>query len=93
VDNCGVFYKLRAGLSLFVSLLPYSGKVGDKIEFFGQGFTSATTISFNGTLSIPTVGSGTYLTVTVPRRVTTGFVIVTTSDGKLRSNKKFRVIQ
>jgi uncharacterized repeat protein (TIGR03803 family) len=89
--SCGVFYGLSAGLRPFVSLLPYSGKVGKIIEILGQGFTSSTTVLFNETTATPTVKSGTYLTVAVPSRATTGFVRVTTSGGTLTSNKKFRV--
>src|SRR6266852_3626904 len=44
--TCGVFYSLSAGLRPFVSLLPYSGKVGKTIEILGQGFTSTTTVSW-----------------------------------------------
>jgi uncharacterized repeat protein (TIGR03803 family) len=89
--QCGVFFNLNAGLSSFVSLLPYSGKVGKTIEFLGQNFTSSTTVSFNGTPATPTVVSTVYLTAAVPDGATTGFVTVTTSTGKLISNKKFRV--
>jgi uncharacterized repeat protein (TIGR03803 family) len=89
--SCGVFYGWQANLPPFVSLLPYSGKVGDTIEFLGQGFTSGTTVSFNGTSAAPTVVSGTYLTAAVPKGATTGFVKVTTSGVTLKSNKKFRV--
>ena len=89
--TCGVFYSLSAGLPPFVSLLPYSGKVGKTIEILGQGFTSTTTVSFNGTTATATVKSGTYLTVAVPNGATTGFVRVTTSSGTLTSNKRFRV--
>jgi uncharacterized repeat protein (TIGR03803 family) len=92
--NCGVFYSWSNATTLkpFVSLLPYSGKVGATIEFLGQGFTPSTTVSFNGTTASRTVVSGTYLTATVPNGATTGFVAVTTSSGTLKSNKIFRVI-
>ena len=90
-NNHGVFYSLSANLPPFVSLLPYSGKVGKTIEFLGQGFTSKTTVSFNGTAATPAVKSGNYLTAAVPSGATTGFVTVTTSSGTLKSNKKFRV--
>jgi uncharacterized repeat protein (TIGR03803 family) len=89
--NCGVFYRLNASLKAFVSLRPYSGKVGNFIELFGQGFSSTSTVSFNGIAATPTVTSSTYLTAAVPNGATTGFVKVTTSGGTLTSNKKFRV--
>ncbi len=92
-SNDGVFFSLKVpGLTPFVSLLPYSGKVGATIEFLGQGFTSTSTVSFNGTAVKPTSVSGTYLTAAVPSGATTGFVTVTTSSGTLKSNKIFRVI-
>jgi uncharacterized repeat protein (TIGR03803 family) len=92
--GCGVFYSLNAGLKPFVSLLPYSGKVGRTIEFLGQGFKGTTGISFNGAVANFKVVSDTYLTAIVPRGATTGFVTVTTQKGKkLKSNRKFRVIQ
>src|SRR5579864_2544560 len=91
--NCGVFYSWKSGsLPAFVSLLPYSGKVGKVIEFLGQGFVSGkTTVSFNGTASKAAVVSGTYLTAAVPNGATTGSVTVTTSGVKLTSNRTFRV--
>jgi uncharacterized repeat protein (TIGR03803 family) len=89
--NGGVFFSLDASLPPFVTLLPYSGKVAKTIEFLGQGFTSKTTVSFNGTVAKTTVASSTYLTAVVPNGATTGFVTVTTSKGTLTSNKIFRV--
>jgi uncharacterized repeat protein (TIGR03803 family) len=88
----GTFFSLNASLPPFVSLLPYSGKVGGTIEFLGQGFTSTSTVSFNGTVVKPTSLTGTFLMAPVPSGATTGFVTVTTSSGTLKSNKIFRVI-
>jgi hypothetical protein len=89
--NAGVFYSLDAGLTPFVSLLPYSGRAGKSIEFLGQGFTGTTAVSFNGTAATFTVMSDTYLTAVVPNGATTGFVTVMTPGGTLTSNKEFRV--
>jgi uncharacterized repeat protein (TIGR03803 family) len=91
--NCGVFYSWKStSLPAFVSLLPYSGKVGKVVEFLGQSFVSGkTTVSFNGTAAKSTVVSSTYLTAAVPNGATTGSVTVTTSGVKLASNKIFRV--
>lgn len=89
--SCGVFYSLNASLPAFVSLLPYSGSVGNTIEFLGQGLTGTTAVSFHGTAAHFTIKSNTYLTATVPSGATTGFVTVTTPDGTLKSNKTFRV--
>jgi uncharacterized repeat protein (TIGR03803 family) len=89
--QCGVFYSVNASLKPFVSLLPYSGKVGATIQFLGQGFTTKTTVSFNGTAATVKFGSATYLTATVPNGATTGSVTLTTSGSTLTSNKIFRV--
>src|SRR5439155_24542570 len=90
----GTFFSINVALPplAFVSLLPYAGKVGATIEFLGQGFTSTSAVSFNGTAATRTVVSGTYLTATVPGGAGTGLVTVTTSSGTLKSNKIFRVI-
>ena len=93
-EACGVFYGWSAtSLKPFVTLLPYSGKVGATIEFLGQHFKSTSTVSFNGTPAPGAKGvTGTYLTATVPNGAITGPVTVTTSSGTLKSNKIFRVI-
>jgi uncharacterized repeat protein (TIGR03803 family) len=91
--GCGTVFSLSVpGLSPFVEALTYSGKVGNTIEFLGQGFTSSTAVSFNGTPATRSVKSGTYLTAKVPSGATTGFVTITTLSGSLQSNKIFRVI-
>jgi uncharacterized repeat protein (TIGR03803 family) len=89
--GCGVVYSWSAGLPAFVSTVPFMGKVGSFVEILGQGFTSATTVSFNGTPATATVVSGTYLRTTVPAGATTGPVTVTTSGGTLTSNRQFVV--
>lgn len=91
--DCGTLFSLSMpGLGSFVQALPYSGKVGATINFLGQGFTSSSTVSFNGKSSTPTVISGTNLTAKVPNGATTGPVTITTVTGSLKSNQKFRVI-
>jgi uncharacterized repeat protein (TIGR03803 family) len=88
----GVFYSWNASMPAFVSAIPDRGPVGGSVEILGQGFTSSTTVSFNGTPATATVVSGTYLKATVPSGATTGLVTVTTSSGTLSSNKQFIVI-
>jgi hypothetical protein len=73
VSENGTVFSLSVGLGPFVEALTYSGKVGNTIEFLGQGFTSSTTVSFSGTPAPRKVVSGTYLTATVPNGATTGF--------------------
>jgi uncharacterized repeat protein (TIGR03803 family) len=87
----GTFYSFDVGLGPFVSFLPAAGKVGNTIEFLGQGFTGTTAVFFNGTPATFSVVTDTYLKATVPAGATIGFVTVTTPGGILTSNKKFRV--
>jgi uncharacterized repeat protein (TIGR03803 family) len=91
-SNFGVVYGFDDNLKSSVKTLPESAKVGKTIQFLGQGFKGTTSVSFNGTVAIFTVNSGTYLTATVPSGATTGFVTVTTPGGKLTSVKKFRIL-
>jgi hypothetical protein len=87
-----VFYSWKnTSLPAFVSLLPYSGKVGKTVEFLGQGFKGTTSVSFGVTAAKFQIVSDTYLTATVPDGATTGSVTVKTSAGTLASNKVFRV--
>jgi uncharacterized repeat protein (TIGR03803 family) len=88
----GVFYKLDIGLKPFVSFVSAAGNVGEIIEILGQGFVGTKAVSFNGTAATFKVISDTYLTAIVPKGATTGFVTVATTKGKLKSNKKFRVL-
>ncbi|HTT65435.1 MAG TPA: hypothetical protein VMG35_26480 [Bryobacteraceae bacterium] len=44
----GVFYGLDNGLQPFVALQFPVGKAGSTLGLFGQGFTGATNVSFNG---------------------------------------------
>ena len=90
--TCGIAFSLAMGLGPCVETVPTAGKVGSHVAILGQGFKSTTAVSFHGTATKFTVRSDTYLTATVPKGAATGFVAVTTSKRKLRSNQKFRVI-
>jgi uncharacterized repeat protein (TIGR03803 family) len=89
--NVGVFYSLNAGLRPFASFLPAIGHAGKTIDILGQGFTGTTRVSFHGKPAQFKVVSDTFLTATVPKGATSGFVTVTTPKGTLTSNKKFQV--
>ena len=89
--NTGTFYSLKASLAPYAALLPTSGKVGKSIGILGQGFNSATGVSFNGTTAKFNVSSDTFLTATIPAGATTGIVTVTIPSGNLKSNVNFRV--
>jgi len=90
--DCGTVFKLSTGLGPFVSLVRAVGKVGQTGGVLGQGFTAATTVSFNGIPATFTVVSDTYLKATVPAGATTGYVTVTTPSGTLTSNVPFHVL-
>jgi uncharacterized repeat protein (TIGR03803 family) len=90
--NVGTVFSLSMGLGPFVSLVRSSGKVGQFDGILGQGFTGATSVSFNGTPANFTVKSDTFLTATVPAGATTGPVTVATPSGTLSSNVSFRVM-
>jgi hypothetical protein len=68
------------------------GKVGSLVEILGQGLTSSTTVSFNGSPATVHVQTATSLYATVPAGATTGFITVTTSAGTLTSNREFVVV-
>jgi uncharacterized repeat protein (TIGR03803 family) len=91
VGLSGVFFSWNGSLPPFVSTVQSMGAVGSPVEILGQGFTSTTTVSFNGVAASATVQSGTSLTATVPAGAATGFITVTTSSGTLTSNKQFVV--
>lgn len=87
----GIF-SFDVGLRPFVSFVLPTGKVGQSAQILGQGFTGATSVTFNGVpASNFTVTSDTYLTAVVPKGATTGNVVVTTLVGTLTSNVKFQV--
>ncbi len=90
--GCGVVYSLNLGLAPFAKLAMTSGKEGAKIGIFGQGFTTATTVSFGGTEATSVSHSGTnYITATVPADALTGTVTVTTGKTVLKTLQTFKV--
>jgi uncharacterized repeat protein (TIGR03803 family) len=89
VFNGGVFYSLAAGIPPFVSLGLRVGKIGTTLGILGQGFTTATAVTFNQTAAKFTVVSDNYLTATIPTGATKGYVTVTEPSGTLKSNLKF----
>jgi uncharacterized repeat protein (TIGR03803 family) len=91
--GAGTVFKLSSRwLVPFVESLPTSGNVGAAVIILGTKLAGTTAVSFSGTAATFTVVSGTEITTTVPSGATTGFVTVTTPSGKLKSNKKFRII-
>lgn len=90
--DCGVFYRLDAGLPAFINLLPYTGLVGAKIGILGQGFNASTIVKFNGVRASTVTRTGTtFLQARVPVGASSGYVTVTTGNATLKSLRKFTV--
>jgi uncharacterized repeat protein (TIGR03803 family) len=88
----GVLYSLSDNLPPYAALIPPQERVGIPIEILGQGFTSSTTVSFNGMPAAAVkVSSPTRLLATVPDGAKTGYVTVTTESGTLTSMQPFVV--
>lgn len=85
----GVFYRLSTGLKPYIILQFPLGPIGTTLGIFGQGFSTASAVEFNGTLANFIVVSDTYLTATIPAGATKGYVTVTESSGTLKSAIKF----
>jgi uncharacterized repeat protein (TIGR03803 family) len=90
-NGCGTIFSLSVGLGPFVETQTTSGKVGAAVKILGTDLTGATNVTFNGTAATFTVVSVSEITTTVPSGAATGFVEVTTPNGTLTSNVKFRV--
>ena len=90
--GCGTVFSLDNGLAPFVSLVRNAGKVGQRTDILGQGFSGTTGVWFNGTPAAYTLQSDTHLVATIPTGATTGLVTVNASSGTLTSTVPFRVI-
>jgi len=88
----GTIFEFSTGLRPFLSFVRSSGRSGQTAQILGQGFTGATSVSFNGIPATFTVRRGTFLTATVPAGATTGYVTVATLSGTLTSNVPFQVL-
>jgi len=91
-NSLGSVYTLDMGLGPFITFVRAQGKVGTKAQILGQGFTGATSVTFNGVPATSfNIARDTYMTAVVPAGATTGPVVVTTPTGTLTSNVNFRV--
>ena len=86
----GGIYSLDDNITPFVSLVLTLGPVGKTVGILGQGFSSASSVKFNGTPASFRVISDTYMTTTIPSGET-GIVSVATSSGTLLSRQIFKV--
>ena len=87
----GVLYSLDAGMQPFIALLTNAGEIGTSVGVLGQGLKTTKSVSFNGTSAGFKVISNNYLTAEVPSGAITGFLTVTTTTTKFKSNKEFIV--
>jgi uncharacterized repeat protein (TIGR03803 family) len=86
----GGVYSLDDSIAPFAYLIVTLGPVGKSVGILGNGFSSASSVKFNGTAASFHVVSDTYLTAKIPSGET-GFVTVTTSSGLRLSSKIFKV--
>ena len=91
LGGCGTIFSENVGLGPFVTTLPTSRKVGQRVAILGNNLTGTTSVTFNGTPATFTVVSSTEIATTVPSGATTGTVRVVTPSGTLSSNVPFRV--
>jgi uncharacterized repeat protein (TIGR03803 family) len=90
----GAIYSLDMGLSPFVALVRYTGRVGQPVQILGQGLKGSTGVTVNGVAATSfNVVSDTYMTAVVPTGATTGPVVVTTPNGTLTSNHNFQILR
>jgi len=87
----GVVYSLDVGMHPFIALLTNAGKIGTSVGVLGQGLKTTKSVLFNGTAATFRVVSNSYLTAVVPSGATTGFLTVTTTTTKFKSNREFIV--
>ena len=89
----GSVYTLDMGLGPFIAFVRPTGGKGGQSQILGQGFTGATSVTFNGVEATSfQIVSDTFLTAVVPAGATTGPVVVTTPSGALTSNRNFTVV-
>ena len=70
---------------------PSSGPAGTAVVLTGSGFTSSSSVSFNGTSASFTVNSSTQITATVPAGATSGTIGVVAPGGLATSASSFTV--
>jgi uncharacterized repeat protein (TIGR03803 family) len=90
--GCGTVFRLAAGLSPFVEMLPGYGKVGAEVRILGNKLTGSSSVTFNGTPATFNVKSPRLILTHVPPGATTGYVSVNTPTGVLTSDRPFDVI-
>ena len=87
----GVVYEWNANLAPFARLELTSGKAATSIGIFGQGFLTATGVTFGGIAGTFTAAGDNYMTATIPSGGTSGPVVVLIPSGNLTSSKTFKL--
>jgi uncharacterized repeat protein (TIGR03803 family) len=96
-DNGGELFSFGTGMQPFVSIVNLrSAHVGDRVSIIGQGFLSATGVTFGGisvswTKQALTIWSDNYMTVTVPSGAKTGTVVVQELNKSLSTPYPFTI--
>jgi hypothetical protein len=73
----------------FIQPMTIVGKIGTTVGILGQGFTSATAVTFNGVAASFSVSSDGYLEAVIPAGAKAGYIRVTEGGGTLSSVQKF----
>ncbi|GAB3865783.1 hypothetical protein GCM10028824_05170 [Hymenobacter segetis] len=77
---------------VFTSFAPASGPVGTVVTLTGQGFTGATSVTFNGTAATAfTVASDQEIWATVPAAARSGYIAINTASGTATSSRMYEV--
>jgi uncharacterized repeat protein (TIGR03803 family) len=84
-------FSLSHDLPAFITTVPQMRPIGQKVLIFGQGFTGATSVTFNGISATFTINSDTEISATVPKGATKGTVTVTTPTGTLSTTVPFYI--
>ncbi|HEY6271196.1 MAG TPA: choice-of-anchor tandem repeat GloVer-containing protein [Terriglobales bacterium] len=93
LNQDGTIFSEDVGLEPFITTLPTSRAVGQRVAILGNNLTGTTSVTFNGTPATFAVLSSTEISTTVPAGATTGPVQAATPSGTLTSNESFRVRQ
>ena len=97
-EDTGEFFSWNDGLKPFVSVVGQrSAHVGDRITIIGQGFSTATGITFGGVAGPwvkfnPTIYNDTSMSVTIPQGAKNGVITVLEPSGNLSTTYNFTIM-
>lgn len=88
----GVLYSMNVGLKPFVApVVLHSAKANATVELLGQGFNTATGVTFGTGAGTLTVSNDTFATAKVTTGATTGVITVKEPGGNLTTLKTFKI--